>query len=231
MLKLVSARGVPAELQMLSRASRSPDNLSGQELAAGDDSTLEAAEFKRTGWRVRLSPPLPQLHGLRGSVRGLNWLARSHDARWRVSDTADGMVARASGHRIVSRRHVAGRVRHIRLVFHPDESAAPASEKHAGWTNRRQQSARSGRTRGNVRLSRRQAGGDSVRWGMASAISAATSTCTDSDRIDTPTLRASRQGRPGRSRHMTGSASVTGRARAGHFAYGRAGPDLPGAQS
>ena len=49
MLKLVIARGVPAEVQMLSRASRSPDNLSGQELAAGDDSTLEAAEFEADG--------------------------------------------------------------------------------------------------------------------------------------------------------------------------------------
>ena len=57
----------------------------------------------------------------------------------------------------------AGRVRHLRLVLHPDESAALASEKHAGWTTPRQRSARSGRTQGNVRLSRRQAAGDSVR--------------------------------------------------------------------
>ena len=42
MLKLVIARGVPGEAQMLSRASRSPDNLSDQELAAVEDSTLEA---------------------------------------------------------------------------------------------------------------------------------------------------------------------------------------------
>ena len=131
MLKLVIARGVPAEVQMLSRASKSPDNLSGQELAAVDDSTLEAAEFEADGMAGSAISSITPTTRSSGSVRGLNWLARSHDARWRPSDTADGSVARASGSMSVVVGIVTGRVAYIRLVFHPDESAAPASKEHA----------------------------------------------------------------------------------------------------
>ena len=91
MLKLVIARGVPAEVQMLSRTSRSPDNLSGQELAAVDDSTLEAAEFEADGMAGSAISSITPTTRTSGSVRGLNWFARSHDARWRPSDTADGV--------------------------------------------------------------------------------------------------------------------------------------------